>query len=93
MNTSEQARYNNQQDPYNRPQNSDSRDDRRERRNGRESNKSRGNRARSDSGSPEGVRGYKDVRGMVKKHFEMSDTGLTTGALGKTVFSIGAARM
>jgi len=63
---------NDQQDPYDRPQSADPRRERdrnsdRDRRSGRN---------RKSSPSPAGL------RGIMKKNFEMSDTGITSGALG-----------
>lgn len=64
-----QPRYNQQQDPYDRPQSTDDRRDRRDRKK---------NKSRSGSGS----RSPSGLKGILKKNFEVSDTGLTSAALG-----------
>ena len=63
---------NDQQDPYDRPQSTDPRRER-DRNNDRDR---RSGRNRKSSPSPAGL------RGIMKKNFEMSDTGITSGALG-----------
>jgi len=63
---------NDQQDPYDRPQSADPRRER-DRNNDRDR---RGGRNRKSGPSPAGL------RGIMKKNFEMSDTGITSGALG-----------
>ena len=63
---------NDEQDPYDRPQSADPRRER-DRNNDRDR---RSGRNRKSSPSPAGL------RGIMKKNFEMSDTGITSGALG-----------
>jgi len=63
---------NDNQDPYDRPQSADPRRER-DRNNDRDR---RSGRNRRSSPSPAGL------RGIMKKNFEMSDTGITSGALG-----------